>query len=862
MAYCMRKSIFIVFLILPVFIFGQNKEQDIIELMEGYVKKADSLYKTQDYGLALPIYLQVDSISKEKKIINHMSISSTLSRAEISKSTFTKESSQMAYRLGKEALEDAKEINSEESINLCYVKLADYAQLTRRIDESKQYVDAGLKYYITLNNGHEEKISRLYLMESACYNAKGEIDKCAESRLKAIQYLEDKNNDYEMAKATYYYGHYLRYKKEDYKNALPYLEESKTLHDKVNKKDNDLYHRCLRDLAMCYDVFDDHEKSKYYYKQAYNLNIELNKRANRNTSRRLETKYQSEKKEQEIQLLTSQKKLAEQEKKSQRNILLGGLGILGLAGIFLYLLYRNRKETSEKLRDLDRAKSKFFANISHEFRTPLTLITNPIESAIEDEELSHKKREQFKMAKRNSDRLLSLVNQLLDLSKIDAGKLRLQIQEGPITKHIAALADSFSFSTNKKDLNFLVNIEHSEVQTYFDKDAVEKIIVNLLSNAIKYTPKGGTIHCDALVNNGMFNLEIRNTGLGLTNEELKNIFQRFYQTSEDNIGTGIGLALVKELVDLHKGTIKVDSKPNMWTTFKITLPIDKASFKNDVFIASEKVNTNVVLPTELAEETSEELSNNSLPILLIVEDNADVRILLKQTFEDHYSILTAENGHIGTTLAIDHIPDIIISDIMMPIKDGIQLTQELKNDQRTSHIPIILLTAKAGEENELTGVQTGADDYITKPFSSKILIAKVSKLIEVRRKLRERYSQELILIPKEIVTNNLDAQFLEKLQSILEEKLVESSFSIEDFSKALGLSRMQLHRKLKAITGLSASDFIRSQRLKLAAQLIKKSDINVAQVGYHVGFNDHSYFSKRFKEAYKCTPTEYAKKYS
>ena len=578
----------------------------------------------------------------------------------------------------------------------------------------------------------------------------------------------------------------------------------------------------------------------------------------------IEDIYQTEKKEQQIALLKSEKELTAQKQKSQRNLLIGGLGITTIAGIFLFVLFRNRQKTNAKLKELDTVKSKFFANISHEFRTPLTLISNPIDEALEDPSITDKKRDKFIMAKRNSDRLLSLVNQLLDLSKIDAGQLKLHIQKGNITQLISALSDSFSYLAKQKQIQYIVDVKHSDIGAYYDKDAIEKIVINLLSNAIKYTPEHGNVNCSANINNDKLIIEVKNTGQGLKKEELKQVFQRFYQTSEENNGTGIGLALVKELVELHKGSISVDSELNTWTTFKVILPVDKQSFKSEQFVDTCTESINVIANTPLKaiviDEDINDVEDSELPILLIVEDNADLRSLLEHTFDNDYKVITANDGEKGIDLAIEHIPDIIISDIMMPIKNGIELTETLKNDERTSHIPIVLLTAKAGDANELKGIEVGADDYITKPFNSQILITKVSKLIETRQLLQNRYSQELILTPKDIAITNLDEEFLEKVQVVLNVNLVEASFSIEDFSKAVGMSRMQLHRKIKALTGLSASEFIRSQRLKLAAQLLKKSDINISEVGYSVGFNDPSYFTKCFKVAYNCTPTEFAKR--
>ncbi|MCL5128129.1 response regulator [Algibacter sp. L4_22] len=615
-------------------------------------------------------------------------------------------------------------------------------------------------------------------------------------------------------------------------------------------------------IADVYTQTGEHQKANNLNKIAYKIKDSLSQIQIAETIKEIEEKYQTEQKDKEIKSLKAESDLALQQQKNERNLLVGGLGFTTLAGLFLFVLYRNHQKTNTKLKELDTAKSNFFANISHEFRTPLTLISNPIDAAIEDPSISDKKREQFVMAKRNSDRLLALVNQLLDLSKIDAGQLKLHIQTGNIQDLISGLAESFNYSAKQNHINYQLQIEKYEDTVWFDKDAVEKISINLLSNAIKYTPANGSVTCKSYIENNTWHFSVKNTGVGLTKQEQEDVFTRFYQTDENNQGTGIGLALVKELVELHKGTIKVESKLNEAICFSVTLPIDKNSFKNEVFIASSKITDNYEsVQIEASKNIEDDFEDADKPILLIVEDNADVTILLKQTFEDYYNIITAKNGQIGIDLAIEHVPDIIISDIMMPVKDGVALTETLKDNELTSHIPIILLTAKAGDKNELKGIEIGADDYITKPFNSKLLKTKVSNLIAIRQKLQSRYSQEIVLTPKDIAVTNLDEQFLNKVQEILETNLIESSFNVENFSKAVGMSRMQLHRKIKALTGLSASEFVRSQRLKLAAQLLKTSDINISQVGYSVGFNDHSYFAKCFKDTYKCTPTEYAKKH-
>lgn len=526
-------------------------------------------------------------------------------------------------------------------------------------------------------------------------------------------------------------------------------------------------------------------------------------------------------------------------------------------------------EKKEKLAliEMDKMKSNFFTNISHEFRTPITLISGPIQAQLKRDNISEEERKTFQMIYRNTSRLSSLVNQLLDISKIESGKLKLKVSKNNIESFVGMLADSFSYAAKQKELNYLVYNAASETPTWFDKDALEKIIVNLISNAIKYTPRKGSIICNAFVKDNRLFVEVKNTGPGLAKKDLKKVFERFYQIDENIQGVGIGLSLVKELVSLHKGNIWAESIPNEWTSFIVDLPVSKSSFEENQIITmdSDTALHEQIVPESIlgtVEYTDNQLpnKNDEKPILLIVDDNADVRTYVSTLFNEAYQTLYAINGKEGIDLAIESIPDLIISDVMMPISNGIELCNTLKNDERTSHIPIILLTAKAGDENEIEGVKTGADGYITKPFKPEFLRLKVSKLIESRKTLQKRYSQEVILRPKDIAITSVDEKFLERLQIVMDDKLIESSFNIEEFSQAVNMSRMQLHRKLKALTGLSASGFIRSQRLKLAVQLLKNSDVNISQIGYSVGFNDPAYFSKCFKEMYHCTPTEFVKK--
>lgn len=829
------------------------------KLIDLYFASGDHLFDEQDFVRAIPYFLKVDSLSKDFNIKNATTIKAMLRRAEISKMSFTYETTNMAHSLLYEALAIAKEIKAIESEHLTYIQLADINQMIREFDDARKYIDLALPYF--KEQGNSIKVARTLLMKSVYYLGVDSLNRAEETYLDMIAHLSDEDFTLEKAKAMYYYGNFLREDKKDYKKAIDQLEISKNLFQEVKRDSTYLYHRCIRDLAFCNKQLGNFREASIHYEAAYDLQVDLLEKFNRNSSKTLEAKYQTEKKEQEIALLSSQKELIEQQTKSQRNMLIGGLGLTSLVGLFLFALFRNRTKTNKKLRELDALKTNFFANISHEFRTPLTLISSPIQKTLDEVDLPLEKRKHFEMASRNTKRLLSLVDQLLDLSKIDSGTLQLQLEKGKPTQLIAAWSESFSYLAKQKNIDFCINTADKEKEGWFDRDALEKIVVNLLGNAIKYTPENGKIRVNISKPNVHINFEVRNTGKGLTKQQRDTIFERFYQSDGFSDGVGIGLSLVKELTELHKGTINVSQEDDQWTTFTVTLCADKNKFKNAVLVPAQldqELSPSAVQESEELEDKG--IEDNGLPILLVVEDNLDVRTLLFDTFKNSYQVLIAKNGEEGIEKAFEQVPDIIVSDVMMPIKDGVALAKTLKQDERTSHIPIVLLTAKAGDENKIVGIDVGADDYITKPFNQKILKSKINNLIVLRKKLQSRYSQEVILKPKDIAITSVDEHFLEKVQQVLDDKLAESSFTVAAFSKAVNMSRMQLHRKLKALTGLSSSEFVRSQRLKLATQILRQSDINISEVGYSVGFNDHAYFTKCFRETYNCTPSEFAKR--
>lgn len=548
---------------------------------------------------------------------------------------------------------------------------------------------------------------------------------------------------------------------------------------------------------------------------------------------------------------------------------------------------------AEKLRELDQLKSRFFANISHEFRTPLTLILGPVEKwkdKADDKDLQ----KDLSMMQRNARRLLRLINQLLDISKLEAGSMKLQASPGNIVSFAKGVAQSFQSVAANKNITLEVMSDSDQIELYFDRDKMEKILSNLLSNAFKFTAEGGTVTLSLRAprqwgevplsdpassrdsesgtisrnQDEIVEIAITDTGIGIPAEELPHIFDRFYQVdgshTREQEGTGIGLALVKELVDVHHGTISVKSEVGKGTEFTIQFSLGRAHLKDDEIVKGpEEEETKIAqLETSIVSEgtleTGEERQEavEGRPIILVVEDNADVRSYIREYLDPTYRVLEARDGDEGVKLAVETVPDLIISDVMMPKKDGYELCRVLRRDEKTSHIPIILLTAKAGTESKIEGLETGADDYLVKPFEAKELLVRVKNLIDLRRKLREKFEKSKILKPGEIAVTSMDDVFLKRAMAVVEQHIGEEGFTVEQFSREMNMSRVQLHRKLTALTNQSARDFVRYLRLHRGMDLLRQDVATVAEVAYSVGFSSPAYFTKCFHEQFGYPPSE------
>lgn len=808
-------------------------------LIETIYSKGQVLYLNNEYALAFPEFLKVDSLSKAHSIKNKTTVYAIIQRSEIIRQKFSEETTQQAGELLQEALKMAKEIRSPEMIHLIYTYLADISGLNEKYEESKRYIDLAYQYY--LKKDDIRNLSQVYLLYTSYYIGMDQIDKASQEQIKRINYLRQKEDRLELARALAYYGSFQRRKTKEYNSAIQNLLEAKSIYESINLNDIDAFERLIFNLSRCYSEIGDHQQANVYLKDAYDLREDLIEKENQILTTSLETHYQTEKKEQEIKFLS-------QVAQKQKYIYLSIVGLLLALGGFLFYGYRNKIKTAEKLKELSDLKSSFFANISHEFRTPLTLIKSPVQS-LKSEIHNDNQQAKLDLIEKNSNRMLELVDQLLELSKIDSGKLQLLLKEGNISTLLNSIVEPFQFQAKENHLVFHSTIGKTTKNHHFDKDVIEKIVTNLLSNALKYTPENQTISFTSSIENKQLQLVVSNSGSEIKKEDLPKLFERFYQKNETQKGVGIGLALVKELVELYQGKIETQLENNT-LSFIVKIPIESI-LPNAIAVSKEE---------QKSVSNDEISSDNELPIVLLVDDNQEIRTVLKDIFKENYQILEAQDGEQALEIALKEIPDCIISDVMMPKLDGYEFTKTVKSNELTSFIPVILLTAKVSDEAHLQGLKSTADAYLTKPFNNEIVKETVIQLLNERKKLHDRYSQELVLKPTDIVINSADEKFLEKLQLVLDKELSNADYSADNFASFMGMSRMQLHRKLKSLLGVSTTEFLRKERIKMAATLLKKTNVTIAEIAYSVGFNDVSYFIRCFKEVYNCTPSEYQEK--
>ncbi|MEM9548008.1 MAG: tetratricopeptide repeat protein [Bacteroidota bacterium] len=626
------------------------------------------------------------------------------------------------------------------------------------------------------------------------------------------------------------------------------------------------------ELYQLYNSENNHREALNYFKTYQDLKDQLFNLKNMEKVVRLEADFKLEKEKQRLAF--------EREKDSAQQRAFRTMLLIALAGAFIIILiiarYTHQKQTAnkelqrlnievsqqkEKLEELDVLKSRFFTNISHEFRTPLTIISGMIDQVKSKPELFLDKGSQ--MIKQNTLSLLNLINQILELRKLESGVLKLNPVQGDIIQYMRYITESFKSYAENNGINLHFLTTTPSLKMDYDPDKILRVISNLLSNAVKYSPNGGDIYYHLDQKEGgqkrYLQIKIQDTGTGIPKDQLDSIFDRFYQLGSKGVGrhtkktegTGIGLALTREFAKLMNGEIRVESELGIGTTFTVLLPITNTSTISDSFSAVEIQPNQESIDTQPLIRPKQDQTSPDKPTLLIVEDNTDIQQLLVACLMEDYQLIIENNGQEGITTALERVPDLIVSDVMMPDKDGFELCEYLKNDERTSHIPIVLLTAKADMQAKITGLRKGADAYLKKPFDQTELQVRLKNLLEIRKKLQEQYRTL-----KPTGNNHQEDAFIQKVRKAIEKNHGDENFGVNQLCREVALSRAQLHNKIKALTGIPTSIFIRTIRLQKAKHLLESTDLNVSEIAYEVGFKNAAYFSTAFSEEFGFPPSK------
>ena len=523
----------------------------------------------------------------------------------------------------------------------------------------------------------------------------------------------------------------------------------------------------------------------------------------------------------------------------------------------------------ERQEELHQMKIDFFTNISHEIRTPLTLILGPLEKLLTGAGLNAKVHRQLYQVQQNASRLMRLVTELMDFRKAESGHMKLSFSACNIVQFAEEIYLSFQNLAEDKQIDYRFESEVDKLEVFFDKDHLEKVVFNLLSNAFKFTPENGKIILHIAQIENEVKLQVIDNGKGISESNINQLFTKFFQVYNDevaNSGYGIGLALSKNIVELHKGTISVTSNTadpeNRKTTFTVVLPLGSAHLDSNTIIPEYMNSDNPVhyylqsAANDIIAAPKEEVGEKKYT-LLVIEDNVELRNFIRESFEQHYRVLQAKNGLDGLEIALEQLPDLIISDVMMPEMDGLELCRRIKSDERINHIPVILLTARAAYIHQINGYEKGADAYITKPFSIQILALNVKNILGTKEATRQKFVRDILLNPEPVKVETPDDRFLAKLMKVIEENIDNSEFDVTALTVEVGMSKTVLYKKVQAITNLSVADLIKTVRLKQAAYLLEQNQMGIAEIAFAVGFNDRKYFSKEFKKQYEMSPSEY-----
>lgn len=883
--------------------------------------RGDALYDQGKYEESMPFYrkemevaLEIDDLNLQGRALNKIgSVFQNTARYD----------SALVYLL--EAAEIKEQIGDKKDIAAAYSNVGNVFSDMQLPEKSIEWLQKALDIRLSLPNGEKGAIVT-YNNISIAYNGLENYDKAIEYAQRGFDLAMQTGNKFHAGVLAGSLGH-LWLQKRELDKSVEMSEKAAALLTETNRKPNLVYplvnlaeawwrkgnntkaleyndqgYAIMQELklvepleayyenyANIYESLGDYKQSLAWFKKFMVLDDSLFNKEKLNAVAQAEARFENEKKE--AQLVRQQLALERQTAQKRTILIIALAAILGLGRLFYFLRNKQiarQKETelaaekaalsaqlehaeAEKWREIDAMKSTFFANISHEFRTPLTLIVSPLRQLL-DNPSERPKPSLFRTMLLSGERLLELVNQLLDLSKAEAGQLEFQPVEADVLPVLRGIAGSFTSLADVRQIHFETLTPASEIPVRFDRDKLVKIVANLLSNAFKFTPEEGrvTMEVNTLNENGrgLLELTVRDTGIGIPASELPHLFERFYQVKDTGratlMGSGIGLALTKELVEMHGGSISVESPDTKsdghGAAFTVRLPILLATpvmAPDHLKVEVLSSGAGTVLYPDPPSIGATVFDKTGQPQVLVVEDNPDVRLFIKDCLEKNYNVILAHDGEQGLETARKSIPDLIISDVMMPRMNGFELCQALKTDTRTSHIPVVMLTARAEKQDKIGGLETGADDYLVKPFDAGELLIRVANLIAQRQKLQAHYRSTLSpFASTQVEAESMDATFLQNVKAAIEANLDDENFSVVELGAKIGMSRSQLHRKLSALTGFSPNEAIRNMRLERAKQMLAKKAGTASEIAYLCGFSSPAYFTKCFRDYFGVTPGE------
>ena len=772
----------------------------------------------------------------------------------------------------KNALVYFESIQSQKNYGEVLLKLVDAYLINQNLQRANDYLSESWKFIPQQNDS--TLLVKLHLLQAETDLLNNEIQKSIEHAGKALNIIAinpSVQNYSGEAVLSLAKGHFLQ---KHFQEAEEYA--LKCLNSKGIALDSPKYLEAVRILADIKCQKNEFSACNEYRGLEVNLlkSVYNQKESAFKTTAAMNLDYMS------IKVTEEQKSRFEKQtaellfQKSKCQWIVSGLLLVFLATLLILKMYCNKRKSNrklevehstvrnqaKKLKEIDSLKSRFFTNISHEFRTPLTLISGPAEQL--EQKLEGEDAKKINSIKTNTKRLLKLVNQILELAELESQAHVLKLQKLPVRPFIQQIVESFEPMAESRNISFTYYINCSQLSVYLDQESIEKVIVNLLSNAFKYTDDNGSIQLKVSCNSDWFEVSVEDNGIGIGEEEQKHIFDMFYYTESDqSVSSGIGLSLVSALVKSHCGSINVESQKEVGSTFSVSIPTDLKVYEaNDVHysIANDGASEYEQKPSnsiQLNDITHFSDSKDHQDTIMIVDDNHEIRNYINNFLGARFRVLAAKNGLEGIEKAKEFLPDLILCDIMMPELDGFGLVRELKNDEKTSHIPIVLLTAKGDKESRIEGLSLQADDYLTKPFDQHELIVRIDNLIQSRRRMQERFSSDLMLNTSELAGPSSNQMLIERIMMIIEERIDDTTLSVDELAREAGLSRSQLHRKIVALTGKSTSVFIRNIRLRVAHEMLKKQVGNISEISDKVGFSSPSYFNRCFKEMYGVTPS-------